>query len=137
MNELNVSLTDLQYHMHFIGLLTNSYPVWADRQRQTACNAKEGEICSLDDLIQDVTDESRRIEGVSSSDTAFFGNKQQGDGKNSQINNNNNCKVKSDKRKEKSDKCKYCECPYKFMNKLKYNDAECLLNPKNLLKRKE
>ena len=135
MNELNVSLTDLHYHMHFIDLLTNSYPIWADRQRHAARNATEGKTCSLDDLIQDVTYESRRTEGVTSSGTAFFGNKQQVIAKNGL--NNNNSKTKLDKRKDKDGKCKYCECPHKFMHKLKHSDAECLLNPRNVNKKKQ
>ncbi|CCU76267.1 Gag-Pol polyprotein [Blumeria hordei DH14] len=133
MKELNVNLTDLHYHMHFIGLLTDSYPVWADRQRSAARNAKDSNICSLDDLIQDITDEARRIESVSSPGTVFFGNNQGTENRNQKKN-----KGKFGGNKDSKDgKCKHCECPFKSMNKVKHTEADCLLNPKNVNKKKE
>ncbi|KAI1007633.1 hypothetical protein K3495_g594 [Podosphaera aphanis] len=106
----------------------DSYPVWADRQRWAARNAKNGNICSLDDLIQDITDEARPIESVSSSGTVFFGSKQGAENRNQ---NKNKGKFRGNKDN------KHCECPVKSMNKVEHTEADCLLNPINVNKKKE
>ena len=74
--ELDMELTPRDDEMFYVMLVDPAFPMWSERQRHTARNTKTSP--TLSQLQIDVVDESRKVGGTESDNTALFGGKTRG-----------------------------------------------------------